>query len=598
MSAPNRNLAWAEALLGELALCGVGDVIVSPGSRSAPLALAASAHPELRDRSILDERSAAFFALGLARARRSPVALVCTSGTAAANYLPAVVEAWYGRVPLLLVTADRPPELRDRGAGQTIDQVHLYGAYTRFFCELPPPAIDETSLRHVRASAGRAVAEASGPPAGPVHLNVPLREPLDPSDRPAERRALAELSTLARAGRAPEPLVRASTGSRVLDPLDTVRLSEALLGEEHGWLVCGPLDCGPELTTALFELSRLSGWPLFGEPLAQLRSGPGDRGLYVDAHDAVLRAEGFVREHLPRRVLRFGDMPTSKSYRLWLEAHPEIEQIVVDPDAWSDPTGLASQLVRADPTCVARALAHELRRRDRAPARGYASAWVSAGQTARRVLDRELLEQAALSEPGVVRTLASCLPDPATLFVASSMPVRDVDSFWPAASRRLRVVANRGANGIDGTLSTALGTAAGCGTPCAALVGDLALLHDWSGVLVARSSELDATIVVVDNDGGGIFEFLPIASSAPRAIFERHLATPHGVDLCSALAGFGLECTQAREPGALRDSIRDSLGRPGVQFVLVRSDRRANAELHRKLYEQVAAALTSDRTGS
>ena len=592
MQRVNRNLIWAGALVDELARCGLRHACTSPGSRSAPLALTFAAHPEIHDRSILDERSAGFFALGLARASRGPVALVCTSGTAAANYLPAVIEAHYSHVPLVLLTADRPPEDRDCGAGQTIDQVELYGPYVRYFAELPPPDLQPTLLRLLRRVACRAAAAAVGGPPGPIHLNVPFREPLAPVAIPEDVQIAEGLDPLSRDGRVRDAMTHVVPAEAPRVPRNEVeQLAKRIAREPQGWLVAGPLDATPELSIELTRLARASGWPLLADPLSQLRSGPHDRALLVDAHDAVLCAEAFVETHLPRAVVRFGAMPTSKSYRLLLERHPEITQIVVDPWGWSDPTALASELVRADPSALARALAADLEALRPAPASEFAEHWIHAGRTARRILDSALAEQAGLSEPAAVRTLADSLPDGATLFVASSMPIRDVDLLWPGSARSLRVLANRGANGIDGTVSSALGSAVGCGTPLVLLVGDLALLHDWTGLLLAREQDIDATIVVLDNNGGGIFEFLPVASVVKREIFERHFAAAQGVDLCAALQGFGLACSVVENAEALRSAIEASLQNPGVQLVLVRADRRENLELHRKLSEAVARAL-------
>ena len=598
MQRVNRNAIWAGALVDELARCGVRHVCVSPGSRSAPLALSFAAHPSIQDHSVLDERAAAFFALGLARASRSPVALVCTSGTAAANYLPAVVEAHYSRVPLVLLTADRPPEERECGAGQTIDQTKLYGSYVRFFNELPAPELEPMLLRHVRRVACRAAAAAQGGPPGPVHLNLPFREPLAPVEVAADLAAARKLEPLSREGRLADPMTRVvpAEPARLPEP-DLRQLAHRIRRERRGWLVAGPLDATPELATELMRLARSLGWPLLADTLSQLRSGSPEHALLVEAHDAVLSASDFAEAQLPHTVLRFGAMPTSKAYRLLLERHPEITQIVVDPWGWSDPTTLASELVRADPLSLARALASELERLGPLALSDFGERWIRAGHTARRILHQGLAERAGLSEPGVVCTLAQVLPEGAALFVASSMPVRDVDLFWPGSERSLRVLANRGANGIDGSVSCALGSALGSGTPLVALIGDLALLHDWSGLLLARHDEINATLVVLDNDGGGIFEFLPIASSAGRDVFERHFATGQGVELCDALRGFGLGVSEARSAEELRGALEKSLASPGVQLVVVRSDRRENLELHKKLGEAVARALAPAESG-
>jgi 2-succinyl-5-enolpyruvyl-6-hydroxy-3-cyclohexene-1-carboxylate synthase len=585
----NRNLAWCFALAEELARAGVRHAVVSPGSRSAPLALAFASEPAIRDHARLDERAAAFFALGLARATRTPVALVCTSGTAAANYLPALVEAHHSRVPLIALTADRPPELRDCGAGQVIDQVKLYAGVVRWYHELPLPEPSDALLRHVRAAGARAVASALGGIPGPVHLNVPLREPLDATEVAADREALAALAPLARAGRASAPLTRAAAPAPArLQAAELDALAARLAATERGWLVAGPCDA-PELAPALSELAERLSWPLLAEPLSQLRCGPHARGALVDAHDAVLRCAELAapRLRLPELVLRFGAPPTSKAYRLLLERHPAIAQLSVDPHGWSDPSALAVELLRSDPVQLARDLAARLDARPRA---GFARDWIEAGRRARAALDARLDQLESLSEPGALRALAEAVPDGTTVFLASSLPVREADLFWPPGARHLRFVANRGANGIDGTFSCALGTAA-AGAPTVLVCGDLALLHDASGWVGAAQSGIDLVAVVLDNDGGGIFELLPAARSIPREIFERHLAAPHGLDLLPALRGFGLRAQRVTRAKQLADELRAALARPGIDVLVVPGDRRANAALHAELMSSVASAL-------
>ena len=587
----NRNLACATALFDELARSGVGHVVVSPGSRSAPLALVAAAHPDVRDHALLDERSAGFFALGLARSVREPVALVCTSGTAAANYLPAVVEAHYSRVPLIVLTADRPAELRDCGAGQTIDQVRLYGPFARFLGEV---AAESAPLDWVRALACRAVADAAQP-GGAVHVNVAFREPLDLTPVPAEQAALRALDPRVREGRGDAPHVRVvGAGAARPETGAVTALAERLASEPRGWLVAGPLDAPSGLAPLLGRLARALDWPVLAEPLSGLRSGAHDRSRLVDAHDAVLRVAELTRRHAPRLALRFGAPPTSKAYRLLLETQPEIEQVVVDPAGWSDPTARAAEIVRADPRALAEALLDSLAARESAGASDFVSHWTAAGRAARRALDGILDAESTLSEPLAVRTLAAKLPAGTTLFCASSLAVRHVDLVWPPGPTPIRFVANRGANGIDGTLSCALGHATGSAGPTVLLIGDLALLHDASALASAARSEVDLTVVVLDNNGGGIFELLPVASSSPRETFERHFGTPHDLDLCAVIAGYGLRRARAASARDLESALAEGLGRAGCDFIVVRTERRENAALLGRMHEAVARAVRRD----
>ncbi len=587
----NFSLAFACAIVDELARSGVRRCVVSPGSRSAPLALAFAENAEIEDCSVLDERSAAFFALGLARESDEPVALVCTSGTAAANYLPAIVEAHYSGIGLIALTADRPPELRECGAGQTIDQTGLYSGYLRFYAELPVPIADDHVLRTVRALCDRACAAANGSPRGPVQLNAVFREPLAPLENPEQSAALARLSELALRGREKSPLVRVSASAPpVPTPADLDELEEKLRSEQAGWLVAGPLPENSELREAIAELSRALDWPLLAEPLSQLRCGMHDRERLVDAHDAVLRCESFADENAPRVVLRFGDMPTSKAVRLFLERHPEILQIAICPHDWPEPTALATQLVRGDPLRVSRELLRRCEPRTRKQGE-FTRIWFDAGQRARGTLDRVLKQTDELSEPETVRALARTLPTGTQLICASSMPVRDVDAFWPSSGSVVRFVANRGANGIDGTLSCALGHACGSRAPSVLLIGDLALLHDVGALALARRVDVNLTVVVIDNDGGGIFEMLSVADAAKPQAYERHFGTPHGLRLSEVVSGFGVTCSEVGDAKDLETALGTALAHPGLDFLIVRTDRKRNAALHRELFESVRQAL-------
>ncbi len=604
MSAPNANLAWAMAWIDELARSGISHAVVSPGSRSGPLALAFASDPRITTHVWLDERAAAFFALGLARATRGPVALTCTSGTAVANQLPALVEASHSQIPLVSLTADRPPELQECGAAQTIDQREIFGSAVRWFVQAPLPELSDAAFAHARTLACRAVATATGMPPGPVHVNLPFRDPLDPRPDRTDQARLAQLGSEPRFGR------EGTRGNRsagppwvTAEPVRAARLSKdasqrlaAWIAEEpRGWIVAGPLESEEGAAAAVGSLAVTAGWPLLADPLSQLRSGGELHPTLVATHDAVLRAERFADAHAPRRVLRFGAMPTSKSLRTFLERHPEIEQRVVAPYTWLEPTHLAASWIRADAREVASALSSSLAGSSslRVEREGFLRSWVEAGRRAEGILAAELDCREQLSEPGVVRTLASALVAPATLFVASSMPIRDVDAFWPSAGPRVRMLANRGANGIDGTLACALATARMTprGESAIGILGDQALLHDIGSARAARDPSLSATILVIDNDGGGIFEFLPVATSADAQHFEQLFATPHRMDLERLLAGFELPCTRATSPGELRDALRDSLGAPGVQFIRVPTQRGENRELHAKLFARVRETL-------
>jgi 2-succinyl-5-enolpyruvyl-6-hydroxy-3-cyclohexene-1-carboxylate synthase len=590
---PDPVYRFTRAFFQELELAGLRDVVVSPGSRSTPLAVSAAWQRGLRCWSQIDERSAGFFALGLALASRRPVALVCTSGTAAANYLPAVIEAHYARVPLLVLTADRPPEAREWGAGQTIDQLRLYGSHLRWFAELPVPGESQAMLRYCRSLACRAVSLAGGRPPGPVHLNWPFREPLEPRTAPpAEDPASAE-----RGAPAAYSEVCESAASPTEEQVEA--LHQLALAHPRAVIACGPDRAGPEQAQAVAELARAAPWPILADPTSQLRCGPhcADAPI-LSAGDHLLRESEFAAAHAPDLVLRIGGTPVSKAFRLWLERHAPRQLVLVDPDGgWNEPSHLASRVLRVDPAQLCLRLA---RRLAGAGAGSEAREWTRDFLRAeRRALDRIaaiLGEQSELLEAQAVRELARALPDGALLVVSNSLPVRDLDAYLPSGTRRLRVLANRGANGIDGVVSTALGAAAADGGPVVLLTGDLAFLHDLGGLLAAHRHRLRLTILVLNNDGGGIFSLLPVARHGEAVAFESLFRTPHGLDLGRAAAAFGVEHVRAETAPQLRDALAKALEAEGTRLVEVPVEPERSLEQRRAVAEAVSRALKEAET--
>jgi 2-succinyl-5-enolpyruvyl-6-hydroxy-3-cyclohexene-1-carboxylate synthase len=581
----NRNTALASALVEELARCGLRRAALSPGSRSTPLALALWRQPEIEVEVILDERDAGYWALGTALASGEPAAVLCTSGSAAANLHPAVAEADEASVPLIALTADRPPELRDIGAGQTIDQVKLYGSSPRWFCELGTHEADDEGLLHFRSVACRAYAAALGDPRpGPVHLNVPWREPLGPEPVAGD---VTASDPLALGGRAPQPLSAVRRSSRRPDEAELDGLAERIEAAPRGVIVAGRQP-DTRIGDGVAALAAAAGYPLLAEPTSQLRRGPHDRSLVVSAYDFIARERPDELE--PELVIRFGELPTSKPLRQWLGSIEGLDQLVVDPDAeWREPTRRATTLLRADPAPLARGLADRIARRregaSTAAGSPFATAWLAADAAATKAVGARIDALDELSEPGAWRAIGEALRDGDTLLAASSMPIRDLEAFLERGPEGVRFVANRGANGIDGLVSTAAGAAAGAGGRTWAVLGDLALLHDIGGLAVAkRSAEL--RLVVLDNGGGGIFHFLPQAEQLDPEEFEALLGTPPAIEPATALRAFGFEVTEPGTPGELAAALAGDR-----RAIIVRVDRRRNRELHRELAAAAASAL-------
>lgn len=589
MDPTNANTALASAFVEELARGGLRHAVISPGSRSTPLALALWRAPEIEVSVIVDERSAAFFALGAAQVSGTPVALLCTSGTAAANYHPAVIEADESGVPLVVLSADRPPELRGIGAGQTIDQIKLFGASVRWFCEVGTHEADDGGLLHYRSVACRALAAARGETRpGPVHLNLPWREPLAPV---AVEGAVTATDPLALQGREGRPL----TAVTRIDLEPSAFLLEEMAGH-IGDAISGVIVAGrqldPELREPLAHLARASGFPILAEPTSQLRCGPHDRSHVIAAYDLLLREERFARSVVPDLVLRFGAMPTSKPLRTWLAASGASE-IVIDPfGAWNEPSNRAAAILRADPTELASGWATRLEKEERsAPQR-----WIAAEAAAQAVLGSELSVEAgagasAISEPALHRALGAAHADGDLVYTASSMPIRDQEAFLAATDTDALFLCNRGTNGIDGLISSGIGAAHASGRPTTIVSGDLGLLHDLGGLAALRDVSTPVRIVIIDNNGGGIFHFLPQEQALGGAEFEALLGTSRGVSVEKTAALFDLPHRRLESLGDLPAALA-----AGTGLIEIRTNRQTNVATHHHLQQRVHSAL-ADLTG-
>lgn len=556
------NTALARVLVDEWVRGGVRDAVLAPGSRSTPLALALAADERIRLTVFLDERSAAFFALGVAKASGRAVPVVCTSGTAAANFHPAVLEARHARVPLIVCTADRPPELRDTGAGQTIDQLKLYGDVVRWFVEVGAPEDAPGAGSYWRSIGARSWAAAEGPPAGPVHVNLAFREPLVPTGAPV-------VEAPGRPHGAPWTQSRAQPSPPHAD--DVLALGQAVDVHARGVLVAG---WGAEVSVAAASrFAKAAAWPILADPISGLRCGPST----ISAYDPLARA-GKLPD--PDIVVQVGAPLTGRPARAWLSRAPR--HILVDPHReWLDPDRTASERVVANADALlGAAVEHVCWRTPNGP---WPERWRAAETEARATIDSLLDSWEAPFEGRVVRDVAGCLPDGSTVVVGSSMPVRDAESFV-APRHGLRWFANRGANGIDGFVSTILGVAHGGGAGAVVgLLGDLTLLHDAGGLLHAAERGLNATLVVLDNDGGGIFSFLPQAERPEH--FEAVFGTPHGLDLTAVAAAYGVPATRIDKAAEVVPAVLDAVEAGGVRIVVVPTDRAENVSRHREVWD-------------
>jgi 2-succinyl-5-enolpyruvyl-6-hydroxy-3-cyclohexene-1-carboxylate synthase len=551
--------SFAATFVDELATQGVEFACVSPGSRSAALAMAFQRHPRIKVLIHIDERCGAFFAVGLGKATGKPAVVLCTSGTAAAELHPAVVEAAYSRTPMIVLTADRPPELQGVGANQAIDQQRLYGTAARWFFDPGVPSDLPNAPRIWRRLAARAVAEAA---MGPVHLNLPFREPLVPSP--------GHIPTAQGA-----PAQSLNTGRLLPSQAQVAALASALQKSQRPLVVAGAMRDGERLAPALNRL----GLPLLAEPTSQLRRA--DSGAVVECYEALLRA-GWSLQHGPDLVIRLGGSPTSRVLNRWLAA-AAAPTFLVDPDrGWRDEDQVATSVVACDPQPLLEALPVL----DRA---GWRDRWVTAGKKASAAIAATMVST-PLHEGHVVRALSMRLPEAGQVFIGSSMPIRAADSFWPLSRTQQRFFANRGASGIDGLVSTGLGVATGRDpSPTVLLLGDLSLYHDMNGLWALQRHGIRATLVVCDNNGGGVFNFLPQAEH--QDVFEEIFATPLGLDLSQVARLYGLVYSPVSDRSGLEPAIADAIAAPTPTMVVVRFKREDSVSGHRLCWEAAASAL-------
>ena len=581
MTGSPANTAWARGLIDELARAGLREVVVAPGSRSTPLVMACAADDRLRVRVHLDERSCGFFALGVGKARGQPAAVITTSGTAVANLFPAVVEASQSGVPLLVLSADRPHRLRGADANQAIDQLRIFGPYPKAFFELPEPSLDGRSLRHVRGIAARAWATACGHRGGPVHVNVPFDKPLEPELPSAGDVARDAIAYEGRSDGAPLVHVESARPTVTEDQL------EALAGRLHRRsvvIVAGPTEERARLGPAVRRLAAVTGFPVLADPLSGARFGFRDEALVVAGYDLFLRDEQIRAQLAPEVVLRVGASPTSAALQRWLFQHADAHQVVIDDGPrWKDHGGTATTYLVADPTNALDRLSAGWPGSDEAASVG----WTAADAAARRVLAGIADED--LGEGGVAAATMRALPDGATLFVSSSMPIRDVDAFVSPASRDVSVFGSRGASGIDGVVSTAFGVSSQRTGPSVLLIGDVALFHDQNGLMWSRETDAPVVIVLVDNDGGAIFGMLPISDHDPD--FTTYFTTPHGLDLSEAARAYGLAVHDVPIQG-VESAVRAAMSSGASALVHVRTD---GEEGHRLRAGARDAVITSVR---
>lgn len=569
----NTNSIWASVLVETLSHLGLTTAVISPGARSTPLTLAFAEHPGIEAIPILDERSAAFFALGRARQTKQPIALVCTSGTAGANYYPAVIEAHESCVPLLILTADRPPELRQCNAGQTIDQQRLYGAYTRWYSELTTPCLDLKRLAYLRQTVVQGWERSLYPTRGPVHVNLPFRDPTPAPEAPAQQFA-AQFPGDFFSSIGPLPL-------SIAPVMEVKEFYAEMLQYSRGILIAGidqPQSPEP-YCRAIANLSKHLGWPVLAEGLSPVRNYADLNPYLISTYDLMLRNSDLARELTSDYVIRIGETPTSKELRTWLERTQPRQWIVDNSDRNLDP-------LHGKTTHLRLSIEHLPPPPSPLPSPSpHLPHWLTAETQLRQALDQTFAPIEFLCESKIVWLLSQQLPTQTPLFVANSLPIRDMEWFWRPGNLQVQIYCNRGANGIDGTLSTALGIAHH-NRSSVLLTGDLAFLHDTNGLLMAHQLQGHLTIVLINNKGGGIFEMLPVSQIG--SAFETFFATPQMVHLPRLCAAYEIEYEFITGWQQLQERL-NPLPQQGVRVLEICSDRKLNAQWRQQTFQALAS---------
>lgn len=572
--------AYIAAFVAELVYSGVTDVVVSPGSRSTPMAMVLAEHPDINLHIHIDERSAAFFALGIAKASNRPVAMLCTSGTAAANYFPAIVEAKYARVPLIVLTADRPHELREVGAPQAIDQIHLYGKHVKWFADMALPEKSDEMIRYARTICARAVAISTQAPSGPVHLNFPFREPLIPQ--------LDE--KLFQLTERPKGYINVHNGDLTINNHAMEEIAKKLNGYNKGIIVCGNI-VDEQFAEAVTSLAATLKFPILADPLSQLRSGKHSSEYIIETYDTFLRnddAKSFLK---PEVILRFGAMPVSKALTNFLKENHGVDQYVIDGGGgWRDPAAISTDMIFCNETIFCETL---LKNTETKSLTGFFDNWKEINERTKESM-LHIRDSSVLSESKLFYQLADMLPEGATLFVGNSMPIRDLDSFFLSNDKSIKVMGNRGANGIDGTVSTALGAAMYSKTLYLVL-GDLTFFHDLNGLIAAKLYQIDIHIILINNNGGGIFSLLSQAEYPKN--FELLFGTPLNIDFEHAIRMFDGNFTRITDWEQFANVMNTSTETKGINVYEIVTKRDENSAEHRKFWSSVSQEISKFLNG-
>lgn len=584
----NRNILWTETFVKELSSAGVKYACISPGSRNTPLTLAFANNKKIKSFIHIDERSCAFFGLGLAKSSRSPVALVSTSGTATAEFYPAIIEAYQQRIPLIVCTADRPPELLDCGANQTINQNNLYKNHIRWFIDVGLPEPIARRIKHIKVVARRAVYESLIRAKGPVHLNFPFRKPFEPDTFTDD--VNQEILELANELSFDKEEFFKEDDKNISNEKWFIEIFNHLKNHEKGLIIAGPENYDPAFHKKCQELSMELGYPILADGASQLRFGGHDKNNVLSNFEGFLRSEYFVSNNKPDIILQFGRTITSKALDIYLEKCSAARFMINEFGDWFDPSNKATAAIACKPFLFCEKMLEIIRsEKIERKINGWLNIFLEAEKISNSIKDEIINESDFLNEARIIPEIVKDLPENSHVMISNSMPIRDFDYFAGNINKNITIFNNRGASGIDGIISTALGIAADCNKPTFLITGDLAFYYDLNGLLAAKKYSLPLIIILINNNGGGIFEVLPI--SKYKDVFDEFFLTPHFLDFSYFVKAYSGNYSLIKDWETFHETFFSALNANNFSVLEIKTDSVESLKLRKKYWQEIEKQL-------
>ncbi len=580
----NRNIFWTDTFVNELVSSGVKYVCISPGSRNTPLTLAFANNKKIKSFLHIDERSGGFFALGLAKASDTPVALVCTSGTATAEFYPAIIEAYQQRIPLIVCTADRPPELLDVGANQTINQNNMYKNHIRWFFDAGLPEPMTKRIKHIKALAKRAVYESTTRSRGPVHINFPFRKPFEPESYTDE--VDNKLIELAKSNSIDSKKLFKEEEKNITTEKWFSEVNNHLMKKKKGIIIAGPENYNSRFHENCKLLSEKLGYPIFADGASQLRFGKSTKTNIISNYDAILRSNKFAKKYKPEIILQFGRTVTSKALETFLENTNAVRFMINEYGDWFDPSNRATASLACKPYIFCETMLQKLESNSIPKQKNnWLEIFIEADKIASKTKKNIIEKSNFANEPRTIIELLNALPEKSKIMISNSMPIRDFDYFATKTDKSFTIFNNRGASGIDGITSTALGITAENNYPTVLLTGDLAFYHDLNGMLAAKKYSLPLTVILINNNGGGIFEVLPISDYGK--VFKEYFIAQHNLDFKPLVEAYCGKYFLINSWNDFKNKIQESIQEKNFTVLEIKTDAQKSLHLRRKFWSEV-----------